>query len=75
MSERKLRSGQKQGLTSGGLFRRTVGAAQICPVDVRAKLFAANRTVCDPLDRRAMICRNAANTGRPLRQQYRDDAK
>lgn len=42
MSERKPRSGQKHGLTSGGLFRRTVGAAQIGPINIRPQVFAEN---------------------------------
>lgn len=62
-------------LISGGLFRRAVGAAQATPIDVGAQVFAADGAAGGALDGRAVLGRNAAGAGRPLRQKHGDDAQ
>ncbi len=49
--------------------------AQARPIDIWTKLFATGGAFCFPLNSRAMLGRNAARSGRPLRQKHRDDAQ
>lgn len=54
---------------------RAVGGAQVGPVDIGAKFFAAHGPICCALDLDAALGRHLANAGLPLVDQRRRDAE
>jgi len=47
---------------SGGRFGLAIGAAQDCPIDIGAQVFAADSAICCPLNRWAFLGWNPAQT-------------
>jgi hypothetical protein len=56
---------------SGGRFGLAIGAAQDCPIDIGAQVFAANGAIGDALNIRTAISRNWPMTTKPLTRKRR----
>lgn len=55
----------------GGFLRRAIGAAQDCPINIGAQVFAANGAIGDALNIRTAISRNWPMTTKPLTRKRR----